>query len=493
MAGPRTRFSSLDELQAAFIAYAYNHLDAPAVATLRDAVEPFWLYLSEPNRLGRSTGPMLAWLDSPEWAEIEDEFARGMSVLSRLASLGPIHAGLARRFADQAVRGMVLIDESWVGEGRYWDGPAQALGGVLVRAKCRSAFEEPFENFVSSPWTEANYLEKQACWIEGTGVDEEEYRSRSRATVSDLRRLLRGVWRAMRPGAAETPSVRAVDRFHIPGLPPDDSFMTAALYAPRGNGHRVTLSRPALAMGMPWLAHRDPATPVSREEFEEWDFACANAVGPTAAEIGLHELTHALSTRLDLPLAEGTGLYASFSKVCAPEPPPGRYDMVGVSAQVRERGHQVNAHLGLAILNEVLTEAASAELMSRMAYLIPDSLKDRDGNARSAAGGRGVYGSGLGLAEAFLPGRSALDAMLSDDPLSEVVAGIRSRLSPSNADDLIAEMSMSADEVAGVAAHDQALAEAAIKVGIRQVMIDRMLQRVAWDDQEREAEAETAP
>ena len=432
--------------------------DRPDIVTVRDSLEPFWVAFSQPNVLGTSTAALRGLFADPRWDDFEQKFARVRRILEYFGELGPIHAAMPQRFAQQTILGLAQASESdFAPDGRYPRGFFPHTEDILHRAAARSTYAHPTLNFFNANSSELQNRESEACRIEANGTDPEATRETGARAVVDVRSLIRAVWREFGPNR-KVPSVRSFDRMLIPGLPQangDTSAIAAAAYVPsfqKGRViERILCSRPALAIGGRGVPgeHRHPLAHLpaglTEEDLTLWE-PCPARTGLSVTLVALHEITHALAARFDQPFSADSSFAPALRKEYAPDPPPRRFMRTGVALLYpdRPKGHASNPALHL--LNEILTEAAAIELAARMRRRLPALFASIEDLAPDGLGSSETYGRYLGVISELLPGISILDLILSEDPLGALTNAIRARL-PFNAELMLETLFMSWEEL----------------------------------------------
>ena len=184
----RPLYESLETAYDDLIALSTYDSDWPDIVTVRDSLEPFWVAFSQPNVLGISTARLRGLFADPRWDDFEQKFARVRRILEYFGELGPIHAAMPRRFAQQMILGLAQSSESdFKPGGRYPQGFFPHTQDILHRAAARSTYAHPSLNFFNSNSSELQNRESEACRLEANGTDPEATREAGARAVADVR------------------------------------------------------------------------------------------------------------------------------------------------------------------------------------------------------------------------------------------------------------------------------------------------------------------
>jgi hypothetical protein len=396
---------------------------APELTSLRAALLPMW----------RDIPPLVALFTDPRWTELEKTFSQGQAALRAFAPLGPLHAGLARRFG----RLVGYIFGGWYS----WD---------LLPFSADSSENEAADFFAEAPeklhWAaertatlngrltgEVRNREAEEALIESYGVSPAIFRATTKQVRRDLHKLAVLVWQQIE-SAQPRPNLLFSDRFMLPGMSPGDPYVGSVLAIYQHFRHRrIVFSLPVINNLISGGTHLLPEIPqgLSLAELINWE-PCNIGAPKTdyvLSDIVIHELTHALSAE-SVELLTPTSLYwTGYERFCREKEikMPRAFTRVGL-AQIGE-DDSMQVCLGLGLFNEVLTEAAALEIRKRIDQQIPASLKAIGQTGRVENSVKQPYREGLDLLTEFLPGLSPLTVITGENPAAQLVTGIRKRLS----------------------------------------------------------------
>jgi hypothetical protein len=400
---------------------------SPEISSLRQGLEPLW----------QDMPPLLALFEDLRWPVVEKEFSQGLAALRCFAFLGPLHAGMARRFGRLA---SFIIGEF----------DSDKILFSLFKGKIEQT--EQVESFFSHVSEHLHWAAETSCslngrftgeerlrqaedtLIESYGVSALDFRAQTKEIRRDLRKLVKLIWRQMATDQARPPLV-FVDRFTIPGIDGlNNEGSIIGVYQPLRH-NRIVFSLPVINNLFSGASHLLPAkipAGLSLADLVAWEPCKIDEakMNYDLAGVAIHELTHALSFKANESLTPSSIYWTDFEYFCQSHalPIPRLFSRTGLAVNTENRQGVAEICTGLTCFNEVLTEAAAMEIRAQIADQIPSALTTPQPKTDSPLYEQ-PYRQGLDLLTEFLPGLSPLAVLLGDQPAERLATGITKRLS----------------------------------------------------------------
>ncbi len=404
-----------------------DDLSAPEITVLAIPLRGLWA----------GNEAALALLDDPRWAKVEQTFSHGRGVLALFGDLGHKHAMMPRRFGDRSAflfgLQVPLPDPAW----------ANAL---FARADILLHIAAGSSGLSHAPmWTmeEKHGRDFASVVVEGTGLDATEYDAISRSFGKDIRSLVAAIWQTPEAPVRPAPSVVIYNRFTIPGIAMSTAASTpSAQYQPFvASNERVAVSLPTLILSRACRDHRIPVDlgGFSLKEVLSWEPCLCSAGDYGVDDLVFHELTHALGLRPNEPIDAQSLYMPALEYYCGllDKEVPKTLTRIGMTPVPDHDSGTVVLCLGLALLDEVTTEAAAIELRARFDLKPLVSLASPPRPDWLSACAVHPYRGGLDLLNEFLPGQTIIEAHIAGDLVDKLVAGINKRLSCSAAREVL--------------------------------------------------------